>query len=191
MRAVRQSSSTPVLRAPGASASGMSPKKCPTPIDGSRTCAPASTPRRSRASHTPYAHRGVLRAGAAMLFGMNGESLAKLADANHAEIKQVVVSGLQPPRHAWIGLNAGQLGRDVGIEQETPGYERSTGRAPDLLRLKSRSSPFRGDSANSSTRLFLPAGPSRWDDGAAAVSFSSRASRAFSRRSSTSWNWPR
>jgi hypothetical protein len=65
-----------------------------------------------------YAHRGVLRAGAAMLFGMNGESLLnlKLVDANHAEIKQVVVSGLQPPRRAWIGLNAGQLGRDVGIE---------------------------------------------------------------------------
>ena len=43
MRAVRLSSSTPVLRAPGASASGMSPKKCPTPIDGSRICAPSST----------------------------------------------------------------------------------------------------------------------------------------------------
>jgi hypothetical protein len=27
-----------------------------------------------------------------------------------------------------------------------------------LLRLKSRSSPFKGDAANSSTRLFLPAG---------------------------------
>ena len=39
MRAVRLSSSTPVLRLPGVSASGISPKKCPTPIDGSRTCA--------------------------------------------------------------------------------------------------------------------------------------------------------
>src|ERR1022692_3028880 len=58
MRAVRLSSSTPVLRAPGASASGMSPKKCPTPMDGSRTCAPASTPRCSRASHTPEITRG-------------------------------------------------------------------------------------------------------------------------------------
>src|ERR1039458_8747042 len=58
MRAVRLSSSTPVRRAPGASASGMSPKKCPTPIDGSRTCAPVSTPRRSRASHTPEITRG-------------------------------------------------------------------------------------------------------------------------------------
>src|SRR5208282_1133517 len=31
------------------------------------------------------------QAGAAVLFGMNGESLAKLADTNHAGIKQVVV----------------------------------------------------------------------------------------------------
>ena len=56
------------------------------------------------------------QAGATMVFGMNRESFAKLADANHAEIKQVVVSGLQPPRHARIGLDARQLGRDVGIE---------------------------------------------------------------------------
>jgi hypothetical protein len=49
------------------------------------------------------------QAGAAMLFGVNGKSLAEPADANHAEIKQVVVSGFEPPRHAQIRLDAGQL----------------------------------------------------------------------------------
>lgn len=50
---------------------------------------------RQDASVEPRAERVVEplpQASAAMLFGMNGESLAKLADANHAEIKQAVVN---------------------------------------------------------------------------------------------------
>ena len=44
MRAVTESNSTPVRLVPEYKVSGISPKKCPTPIDGSRICAPGSRP---------------------------------------------------------------------------------------------------------------------------------------------------
>lgn len=99
-----------------------------------------------------------LQIGAPVPLWMNSDAFQKLAYADDAEIKQIVVRGLQPARHAQIGLGAAQFGRDIGIEQKALAHARSTGRGEFLLRLKSRSSPFQGESSNSSTRLLRPGG---------------------------------
>src|SRR5580700_10265442 len=87
---------------------------------------------------------------------MDREALANFADADHAEVKHVIVRISKPLRDARIRSHTDQFGRDVGIQEEAA--HRSIGRPVDLLRLKSRSSPRKGDSANRSTRLFRPSG---------------------------------
>src|SRR3954453_19492401 len=124
-----------------------------------------------------------------MRLWMNSDAFAYLADGDDADMHQVIVGIFQPLRHARVRLRAGQLRRNICVEEKPPAHPRSTGRPADLLRVKSRFIPRSG--AKTSTRLFRPAARRRSaaDDFGAGV-FPSRASRAFSISSSVVLNWP-
>src|SRR5262249_5581576 len=91
---------------------------------------------------------------APLWIALNGKSFSNLAERYHADEELVVDLRFKPRCYRRIRTRAAQFRRDVGVQKETA--HRSTGRPVDGLRENSKSIPRSG--ANTSTRLFLPAG---------------------------------
>ena len=103
----------------------------------------------------------LLQLGAPLACRKNDKTSPQFADRHSAQIQRLFVLGIDPIPYAWLGTNADQFRRDVGVEQKTA-HDRSTGRPVEGLRLKSTSSAKPLTISNTSRRL-LPC-VAHWSD---------------------------